>query len=38
MELIAAFDLGSFAGRVARSHSGGQCRRLEVALAMVLAA
>ena len=34
-ELIAAFDLGAFAGRVARSYSGGQRRRLEVALGIM---
>jgi len=34
-ELIEAFDLGAFAGRVARSYSGGQRRRLEVALGIM---
>jgi ABC-2 type transport system ATP-binding protein len=34
-ELIGAFDLGSFVGRVARSYSGGQRRRLEVALGIM---
>jgi len=34
-ELIAALDLGAFAGRVARSYSGGQRRRLEVALGIM---
>ena len=34
-ELIEAFDLGAFAGRVARSYSGGQRRRLEVALGIL---
>ncbi len=34
-ELTEAFDLGAFAGRVARSYSGGQRRRLEVALGIM---
>ncbi|MGE5135070.1 MAG: ATP-binding cassette domain-containing protein [Gemmatimonadota bacterium] len=34
-ELIGALDLGSFADRVARSYSGGQRRRLEVALGIM---
>ncbi len=34
-ELVQVFDLGAFAGRVARSYSGGQRRRLEVALGVV---
>jgi ABC-2 type transport system ATP-binding protein len=34
-ELIEAFDLGAFADRVARSYSGGQRRRLEVALGIM---
>jgi ABC-2 type transport system ATP-binding protein len=34
-ELIEAFDLGAFAGRIARSYSGGQRRRLEVALGIM---
>ena len=34
-ELIGAFDLGAFADRVIRSYSGGQRRRLEVALGLV---
>jgi ABC-2 type transport system ATP-binding protein len=34
-ELIEAFDLGAFAGRAARSYSGGQRRRLEVALGIM---
>lgn len=34
-ELIDIFDLGAFAGRVVRSYSGGQRRRLEVALGIL---
>jgi ABC-2 type transport system ATP-binding protein len=34
-ELIDIFDLGAFAGRVVRSYSGGQRRRLEVALGIM---
>jgi ABC-2 type transport system ATP-binding protein len=34
-ELIGLFDLGAFAGRVVRSYSGGQRRRLEVALGIL---
>ncbi|HUB37857.1 MAG TPA: ATP-binding cassette domain-containing protein [Streptosporangiaceae bacterium] len=34
-ELIELFDLGTFAGRVVRSYSGGQRRRLEVALGIL---
>jgi ABC-2 type transport system ATP-binding protein len=34
-ELIELFDLGAFAGRVVRSYSGGQRRRLEVALGIL---
>ena len=34
-ELTGAFDLGAFAGRVVRSYSGGQRRRLEVALGIM---
>ncbi len=34
-ELIDLFDLGAFAGRVVRSYSGGQRRRLEVALGIL---
>ena len=34
-ELIEAFELGAFADRVARSYSGGQRRRLEVALGIM---
>jgi len=34
-ELISALDLGAFAGRVARSYSGGQRRRLDVALGIM---
>ena len=34
-ELTGAFDLGAFADRVARSYSGGQRRRLEVALGIM---
>jgi ABC-2 type transport system ATP-binding protein len=34
-ELIEAFDLGAFADRTARSYSGGQRRRLEVALGIM---
>jgi ABC-2 type transport system ATP-binding protein len=34
-ELIELFDLGTFAGRVVRTYSGGQRRRLEVALGII---
>jgi len=34
-ELIVLFDLGAFAGRIVRSYSGGQRRRLEVALGIL---
>jgi ABC-2 type transport system ATP-binding protein len=34
-ELIEVFDLGAFADRAARSYSGGQRRRLEVALGIM---
>ncbi len=34
-ELIGLFDLSAFAGRVVRSYSGGQRRRLEVALGIL---
>jgi len=34
-ELIEAFDLGAFADRTVRSYSGGQRRRLEVALGIM---
>jgi ABC-2 type transport system ATP-binding protein len=34
-ELIELFDLGAFAGRIVRSYSGGQRRRLEVALGIL---
>ena len=34
-ELIEVFDLGSFAGRAARGYSGGQRRRLEIALGIM---
>jgi ABC-2 type transport system ATP-binding protein len=34
-ELIEVFDLGPFAGRTARTYSGGQRRRLEVALGIL---
>jgi ABC-2 type transport system ATP-binding protein len=34
-ELIELFELGAFAGRVVRSYSGGQRRRLEVALGIL---
>jgi ABC-2 type transport system ATP-binding protein len=34
-ELIELFDLGPFAGRTVRSYSGGQRRRLEVALGIL---
>ena len=34
-ELIEVFDLGSFADRTARSYSGGQRRRLEIALGIM---
>ena len=34
-ELIGALDLSAFAGRAARSYSGGQRRRLEVALGIM---
>jgi len=34
-ELIDVFDLGAFADRTARSYSGGQRRRLEVALGIM---
>jgi ABC-2 type transport system ATP-binding protein len=34
-ELTEVFDLGSFAGRAARGYSGGQRRRLEVALGIM---
>jgi ABC-2 type transport system ATP-binding protein len=34
-ELIDLFDLGAFAGRVVRTYSGGQRRRLEVALGIL---
>ncbi len=34
-ELISVLDLGGFADRVARSYSGGQRRRLEVALGIM---
>jgi ABC-2 type transport system ATP-binding protein len=34
-ELIEAFDLGAIAGRVSRTYSGGQRRRLEVALGIM---
>jgi ABC-2 type transport system ATP-binding protein len=34
-ELIDLFDLGAFAGRLVRTYSGGQRRRLEVALGIL---
>jgi ABC-2 type transport system ATP-binding protein len=34
-ELIELFDLATFAGRVVRTYSGGQRRRLEVALGII---
>lgn len=34
-ELVAAFELDSFAGRVANTYSGGQRRRLDLALGLV---
>jgi ABC-2 type transport system ATP-binding protein len=34
-ELIETLDLGAFAGRIVRTYSGGQKRRLEVALGLV---
>jgi len=34
-DLINLFDLGAFAGRIVRSYSGGQRRRLEVALGIL---